>query len=458
MAGNRSIFLPCRKWGIFLSRRIAVVTLGCEKNLVDSEVMFGLMSEKGYALTEDANDADVIVVNTCAFIDAAKQESIDTILQMAKLKDGTKKTLLVAGCMAQRYADELLAEIPEIDGVVGTGEFTRIHELTELAKRGERPKFVGNPVYIYDQHTPRVRQKAQASAYVKIAEGCDHKCTFCVIPQMRGAFRSRSIESIVAEVELLVADGVREVNLIAQDSTQFGMDLYGKRSLPELLFALQQIEGLAWIRLHYAYPAFFTDELIEAFCSLDKVVKYVDMPLQHAQDHILRAMQRPGRQRHVRELVSKIRERIPGVVLRSSFIVGFPGETEEDFEALKAFVKELAFDHVGVFTYSAEEGASSAELPDQVDQEIKERRASELMEVAREVAAKRLERLVGTVVPVLIEGTDEAANASFVGRTPFDAREIDGVVYVKGDRLAVGSIVPVRITHAFDFDLVGEAV
>ncbi|KYP79387.1 30S ribosomal protein S12 methylthiotransferase RimO [Ferroacidibacillus organovorans] len=441
-----------------MSRRIAVVTLGCEKNLVDSEVMSGLMSEKGYTLTADAEDADVIVVNTCAFIDAAKQESIDTILQMAKLKDGTKKTLLVAGCMAQRYADELLAEIPEIDGVVGTGEFTRIHELTELAQRGERPKFVGNPVYIYDQHTPRVRQKSQASAYVKIAEGCDHQCTFCVIPQMRGAFRSRSIESIVAEVEHLVADGVREVNLIAQDSTQFGMDLYGKRNLPELLRALQQVEGLAWIRLHYAYPAFFTDELIEAFRSLDKVVKYVDMPLQHAQDHILRSMQRPGRQRHIRELVAKMRERIPGVVLRSSFIVGFPGETETDFEALKAFVQELAFDHVGVFTYSAEEGATSSEFPDQVDQDVKERRASELMEVARIVAAKRLERFIGSVVPVLIEGADDAANASFIGRTSFDAREIDGVVYVKGDGLTVGSIIPVRITHAFDFDLVGEAV
>lgn len=440
-----------------MTRRVSVVTLGCEKNLVDSEIMAGLLSEKGYSTTEQPEDADVIIVNTCAFIDAAKQESINTILRMAELKQ-SGKTLLVAGCMAQRYAEQLAEEIPEIDGIVGTGEFTRIHELVERAKRGERPRFVGNPVYLYDEFTPRKAAVESPSAYIKIAEGCDHKCTFCVIPQMRGAFRSRPIESIVREAEQLVATGVREVNLIAQDSTQYGLDVYGKRSLGELLRALDAVEGLSWIRLHYAYPGYFTDDVIAAFRDLPKVVKYIDMPLQHSEDHILRAMQRPGRQRHIRELVAKIRTEIPDVVLRSSFIVGFPGETEADFENLKAFVREIAFDHVGVFTYSPEDTAPSSQFASQVDDATKERRASELMEVARMVAAERMARYIGTTVPVLIEGLDEASAGGYVGRTPFDAREIDGVVYVTGTGLAVGSIVPVRISHAFEFDLVGEVV
>ncbi|WP_245926244.1 30S ribosomal protein S12 methylthiotransferase RimO [Sulfoacidibacillus thermotolerans] len=438
------------------NQRVSIVTLGCEKNAVDSEVMVGLMEQKGYTMTDDPDLADVVIVNTCAFIDAAKQESIDTILRIAADKHPGKK-LLVAGCMAQRYAAELLEEIPEIDGLVGTGEFPRIVDLIERVKSGERPKWTGNPVYIYDEFTPRKTAKGP-SAYIKIAEGCDHKCTFCVIPQMRGAFRSRPIESIVAEAKQLVAQGVREVNLIAQDSTQYGLDLYGKRQLPELLHALHGIEDLQWIRLHYAYPGYFTDELIEAFRILPKVVKYVDMPLQHSEDHILRSMQRPGRQRHIRELVKKIRERIPGVVLRSSFIVGFPGETEEDFQNLKAFVEEVGFDHVGVFTYSAEESSLAATFTNQVDDAEKERRASELMETARRVAAERMGRYVGEVVPVLIEGYDQADRSVYVGRTPFDAKEIDGLVYVTGVDLQIGSIVPVRISHAFEFDLVGEAV
>ncbi len=438
------------------NQRVSIVTLGCEKNAVDSEVMVGLMEQKGYTMTDDPELADVVIVNTCAFIDAAKQESIDTILRLATEKHKGKK-LLVAGCMAQRYAEELLDEIPEIDGLVGTGEFPRIVELIERAKRGERPRWTGNPVYIYDEFTPR-KTVGGPSVYIKIAEGCDHKCTFCVIPQMRGSFRSRPIESIVAEARLLAASGVREVNLIAQDSTQYGLDLYGKRRLADLLHALNGVDELQWIRLHYAYPGYFTDELIEAFRVLPKVVKYVDMPLQHSEDHILRSMQRPGRQRHIRELIAKIRDRIPGVVLRSSFIVGFPGETEEDFQNLKAFIEEIGFDHVGVFTYSAEESSPAANYATQVDAKDKERRASELMETARVVAAERMARYVGEIVPVLIEGHDVIDGSSYVGRTPFDAKEIDGVVYVTGVNLRIGSIVPVRISHAFDFDLVGEAV
>ncbi len=441
------------------ARRVAIVTLGCEKNLVDSEVMSGLVEQKGYVLTKDPELADVVIVNTCAFIDAAKQESVDTVLQIADLKarDASKK-LLVAGCMAQRYADQLLEELPEIDGVVGTGEFPRITELIERVQSGERPKLIGNPVYLYDDRTPRKLPDGSASAYVKIAEGCDHQCTFCVIPAIRGRYRSRSLESIVREVEELAHKGVREVNLIAQDTTQYGYDLYGKRRLADLLRALNAVAGIEWIRVHYAYPGAFTDELIAAFRDMPKVVKYVDLPLQHSQDHILRAMLRPGRQAQIRELVAQIRENIPDVAIRTSLIVGFPGETAEDFEQLKRFVEELAFDHVGVFTYSPEEEAPSFHFALQVNEAEKERRANELMETARVVAAQRLERHVGKVVPVLIEEASEDAPGEYTGRSPYDAHEIDGVVHVLGVGLEVGAIVPVRITHSLDFDLVGEAV
>lgn len=438
------------------ARRVSIITLGCEKNAVDSEVMVGLIEQRGYTLTDDPDDADVVIVNTCAFIDAAKQESVDAILGAASRKTGGK-TLLVAGCMAQRYADQLLDEIPEIDGIVGTGEFPRIAELIAQAGQGERPKWIGNPAYIYDELTPR-KAPDSPSAYIKIAEGCDHKCTFCVIPQMRGGFRSRPIESVVQEACNLVAAGVREINLIAQDSTQYGLDLYGRRRLPDLLWALNDVAGLQWIRLHYAYPGYFGDELIDAFRDLNKLVKYIDMPLQHSEDRILRAMQRPGRQKHIRSLLAKMRARIPEVVIRTSFIVGFPGETEEEFQNLKSFVSELEFDHVGVFTYSQEDTAPSAVFPQQVAEQTKERRASELMEAARAVAARRMGRFVGATVPVLIESVDESDESGYIGRTPYDAREIDGVVYVTGRDLRLGSIVPVRISHAFEFDLVGEVV
>ena len=437
-------------------RRVAMVTLGCEKNAVDSEVMAGLMEKKGYTVTDNPEDADVIIVNTCGFIDAAKQESVEAVLRMAGVKEKGKQTLMVTGCLVQRYAEELAREIPEIDGLIGTGDFHRVTEAVELAQRGEKAWFVGNPVYIYDEFTPRLQTDSGSSAYVKIAEGCDHACTFCVIPLMRGKFRSRTIESVAAEARRLVSRGVKEINLIAQDSTQYGLDVYGRRRLPDLLRELNEIEDLEWIRLHYAYPGFFGDDLIAAFRDLPKVVKYVDMPLQHSEDRILRAMRRPGSQSRIRELIAKIRENIPGVALRSSFIVGFPGETEEEFARLKEFVREIGFERVGVFTYSQEDSAPSADFPHQVSEAVKERRASELMETAREVAALRLQRHVGEVLPVLIESA--AQDGGYVGRTPFDAREIDGSVFVSGAAVEVGTIVPVRISHSFEFDLAGEVV
>ncbi|MFC4766374.1 30S ribosomal protein S12 methylthiotransferase RimO [Effusibacillus consociatus] len=443
-----------------MSQKLAVVTLGCEKNLVDSEVMMGLVSKKGYEVVGNPEEADVIIVNTCGFIDAAKAESVETILSMAQHKeDGSCKALLVAGCMAQRYQDELITEIPEIDGIVGTGEYYRIDELIDRAIYGdEKPQFLGNPVYLYDEMTPRL-MTGGSSAYVKIAEGCDHSCTFCIIPKMRGKFRSRPIESIVAEAESLVKQGVKEIMLIAQDSTQYGLDVYGKRNLHGLLEALNQVEGLEWIRLHYAYPGFFTDEVIDAFARLPKVAKYIDMPLQHSEDHILKAMRRPGHQAQIRKLVSKIRDRVPEIAFRTSFIVGFPGETEQDFENLCNFVREIGFDHIGVFTYSPEEGTPSAEMDNQVPQEVKERRASILMEVGREVAAEKNAERVGRELKVLIERQDDENPAVYIGRTEYDAKEIDGQVFVTGNReIRIGDTVNVRITHSYDFDLAGECV
>jgi ribosomal protein S12 methylthiotransferase len=313
-----------------MTERVKVVTLGCEKNLVDSEIMSGLVFGRGYELVSDKEDATVIIVNTCGFIDAAKEESVNTILDMADLKQtGHLKALIVSGCLTQRYKEELMKEMPEIDGIVGTGDFHRINEIIDEALAGKKPILVGNPVFNYDQALPRQVTTPRYTAYVKIAEGCDNACTFCSIPIMRGKFRSRSMESIIAEVEQLAAQGVREISLIAQDSTNYGTDLYDGFKLPELLNKVSAVDGVEWVRLHYAYPGFFTDELIDTIASNPKVCKYVDMPLQHSEDSILKRMRRPGRQQDARALIEKIRARIPNVSLRTSLIVGFPGETEQ---------------------------------------------------------------------------------------------------------------------------------
>ncbi|MCX7568602.1 30S ribosomal protein S12 methylthiotransferase RimO [Tumebacillus sp. DT12] len=437
------------------------MTLGCEKNLVDSEVMMGIAQGEAYTIVENPEDADVVVVNTCGFIDTAKAESVETILTMAQLKETANvKSVLVAGCMAQRYKDELMDEIPEIDGIVGTQDFIRITDLVEESLTGSRPRYFSadNPVYLYDEATPRVHTSGNISAYIKIAEGCNHACTFCIIPTMRGKLRSRSIESIVTEAQGLVDQGVKELILIAQDTTDYGIDIYKERRLADLLRALNEVEGQFWIRLHYAYPGFFTDEVITAIAECDKVAKYIDMPLQHSEDKILKSMQRPGHQAGVRKLVKKIRERVPNVALRTSIIVGFPGETDEDFENLCNFVRDLEFDHIGVFTYSPEEGTPSAEFGEQVPEAVKERRHNILMEVAREVASARQARHVGEVLDVLIEKFDEEDEKIRVGRTQFDARDIDGLVFVANSDANVGDMIKVRVTHAYDFDLSGEAV
>jgi ribosomal protein S12 methylthiotransferase len=441
-----------------MTEKIKVVTLGCEKNLVDSEIMSGLIHERGYTLVDDEQEATVIIVNTCGFIDAAKEESVSTILNMADYKKhGRAKALIVTGCLTQRYKQELMEAMPEIDGIAGTGDFLHINEIIDEALKGKKPALVGNPVFNYERNLPRHVTTPRYTAYLKIAEGCDNACTFCSIPLMRGKFRSRSMESIVNEAAQLAKQGVKEISLIAQDTTNYGTDLYDRFMLPELLQRVSEVPGIAWVRLHYAYPGYFTDELIDTIASNPKICNYVDMPLQHSEDHILRKMRRPGRQRDAKALIAKIRERIPDVALRTSLIVGFPGETEEDFERLCRFVEEIKFDRLGVFTYSAEEGTPAVRLPDQVPEETKEWRAHTLMELQRKIATEQNEKHIGKILDVLVERYDKESNV-YVGRTQYDAPEIDGEVFISNCQAQIGEMQKVRITHAYEYDLSGEGV
>ncbi|MBV6712990.1 30S ribosomal protein S12 methylthiotransferase RimO [Paenibacillus chitinolyticus] len=441
-----------------MTEKVRVVTLGCEKNLVDSEIMSGLVDQRGYSVVENNEEATVIIVNTCGFIDAAKEESVTTILDMADLKrTGNLKALIVSGCLTQRYKEELMKEMPEIDGIVGTGDFHNINAIIDEALKGKKPVYVGNPVFNYEQALPRKVSTPRYTAYVKIAEGCDNACTFCSIPIMRGKFRSRSMESVISEARQLASQGVKEVSLIAQDSTNYGTDLYDKFMLPELLNRVSEVEGIEWVRLHYAYPGFFTDELIETMAANPKICKYIDMPLQHSSDAILKRMRRPGRDKDARELILKIRKRMPDAALRTSLIVGFPGETEEDFEHLVQFVKDVQFDRLGVFTYSMEEDTPASRLPGQVPDEVKEYRAAALMELQREISNRRGGRRLGEAVDVLIERYDGRSDV-YIGRSQYDAPEIDGEVFVTGNNIGIGGVVKVRVTHSFEFDLSGEVI
>ena len=441
-----------------MTEKIKVVTLGCDKNLVDSEIMSGLIHERGYELVDNEQEATVIIVNTCGFIDAAKEESVNTILELADLKETANlKALIVSGCLTQRYKEQLLEEMPEIDGIVGTGDFGKITSIVEEALAGSKPIYVGNPVFNYEQAVPRKVATPRYTAYVKIAEGCDNNCTFCSIPSMRGNFRSRTMESILAEVHNLAEQGVKEISLIAQDSTNYGTDLYDSFKLPELMNKVSEVPGVEWVRLHYAYPGFFSDELIDTIASNPKICKYIDMPLQHSEDAVLKRMRRPGRQRDTRELIRRIRDRIPGVAMRTSIIVGFPGETEEDFNKLCDFIREMKFDKLGVFTYSREDNTPAHRLPDHLEEDVKEWRANTVMEIQREVSKTASEARIGEVIPVLIERYD-GRNDVYIGRSPYDAPEIDGEVFVSNCDCNIGDIVPVRITHALEFDLAGEGV
>ncbi len=439
------------------AQRIYFVSLGCPKNQVDTELMLGQVEAAGHALVDVPDEADVIVVNTCAFIDAAKEESVDTILEMAELKKQGVKKLVVAGCLAQRYSNELSKDIPEIDHILGSADFQSISKVLAPRKKLPLIQVSDTPAYIYDHDAPRVRIGANHSAYVKVAEGCDRPCSFCIIPKLRGPQRSRAIADIVAEVEQLGREGVLEVNLIAQDLTRYGWDTGSdpatRATLAQLLRALGKVDGIEWIRLHYTFPSAFDDELIDVIASEPKVVNYIDVPLQHISDAMLKRMRRGHSSRVTRELVTKLRARIDNLVLRTTFIVGHPGETEAEFDELCAFVAESKFDRAGAFTYSIEPGTVSAMLPNRVEPALAEERQQKLMEIQRQISRARHEAMVGTQLDVLVEGVSSESEYLLEGRWYGQAPGIDGVTYLADGEAKPGTIVKARVTQAADYDL-----
>ncbi len=439
-------------------KSVGFVSLGCPKNLVDSEVMLGRLRARGYAITGDAKDADVIVVNTCAFIDRAKQESIDTILEMAREKEtGRAQRLVVTGCLAQRYDAELRREIPEIDATLGTGQVEDIVRAVE-GETTHTDADQGLPQWVYDHTSPRLLSTPSYLAYVKISEGCDYTCSFCIIPTLRGRHRSRALDDVAAEVCCLAERGVKEVVLVAQDSTRYGLDLGLRDGLALLLRRLGKIDGIRWIRVMYAYPATVTDGILDAIASEEKVVKYIDIPLQHSSESVLKRMKRPTGKGNLLGLVERMRARVPGVALRTSFIVGFPGETAADFAALLAFVGQGAFDNVGVFTYSDEEGTSAFGLEGRVPQRTKESRKRRLMSLQKRLAARRNRARVGETVEVLVEGPHPDSDLILKGRLAGQAPDVDGTVLITDGTARPGDFVPCEITEAHAYDFVARVL
>jgi len=436
------------------------ISLGCSKNLVDTEVMLGILQQNGIELTSEPSEADILIVNTCAFITSAKEESITTVLTMADYKEsGHCRSLIVTGCLGQRYDQQLLDELPEVDAVVGTGAWNRIMEAVDETLKGNRVVISGKSEIIYDARMPRIMTTPSYTAYVKIAEGCNNNCAFCAIPQIRGRYRSRKLEDVIAEVQQLAEQGVKEINLIAQDTTVYGRDLYGEPQLAKLLRELCKIDGIKWIRSLYSYPRFFTDELIDTIASEPKICNYVDIPLQHADDVVLRSMHRPDTQDSLRALLKKLRERIPGVTIRSTFMVGFPGETEEQYQTLRSFLAESRFDKVGVFTYSQEEDTAAANMPDQVDEEVMQERYHDLMSLQCSISEAINQELEDQILEVMVEGRDEEQPNIAYGRSYREAPEVDGQIYIEGDTDSQpGDIVRVKLLQGFTYDLVGERV
>jgi ribosomal protein S12 methylthiotransferase len=439
------------------SRRVHLISLGCSRNRVDSEVMLGTLLEKGWSISGEASYADLIVVNTCGFIQSAKEESIDTILDAAShKKSNPAMKLVVTGCLTQRYKRQLKDGLPEVDLFIGTDEFTRIGELIEGgSERGS--VHAKRTHYLYNESMPRINTLTKSSAYVKVAEGCQHNCAFCIIPAIRGRLRSRPIESVVTEVTKLVQDGVKEINLIAQDLAAYGRDRGADELLP-LLHELVKIEGLKWIRLLYVYPENISDDFVNFFANESKIVKYLDIPVQHASDKILASMNRVVTSKEIEATISRLRERIPGISIRTSVMVGFPGETDEDFSQLKSFIEKMKFDHLGCFTYSKEEGTVAARMKDQVDLDLMMERHSEIMELQKEISAELQQEKVGKVFNVLVKGLSEESEFLYEGRLSTQAPEVDGCVYINDGEVKVGEIQAVEITEAFEYDLVGRIV
>ena len=437
--------------------KIMFISLGCDKNLVDTEMMLGMLAEKGYQFTDDEQEAEIVVVNTCCFIGDAKEESINTLIEIGQLKETANvKMLIAAGCLAQRYRKEIREQIPEVDVIIGTMAIDKIVEAVEEYQTKQYTTFVEDIDRTPVSGKKRVVTTGGHYAYMKIAEGCDKRCSYCIIPKVRGSYRSIPMETLLKEANTLVEQGVKELILVAQETTLYGTDLYGKKSLPELLRKLSEIRGLYWIRILYCYPEEITEELIDTIAELPKVCHYLDIPIQHASDKILKRMGRRTHQQQLKDKIAMIRSKIPDMCLRTTLITGFPGESQEDHEQSMAFVDEMEFDRLGVFTYSAEEDTPAAGFPDQIEEEVKKDRQADIMELQQEIAFEKAEGMTGQDVLVMIEGKVADENA-YVGRTYKDAPNVDGLVFVNTDReLMTGDFVPVHITGSYEYDLIGE--
>ena len=430
-------------------KKIALISYGCPKNLVDSELMLGLLAENGYSITLNEEEADTVIINTCSFISDAERESVHAILEMAE----KKKNIIVTGCLSQKHPEELKKEIPEIKAILGTTDFTKIVEVLKNLDKGFINEVNREPEYIYPENIERQQITMGASSYIKIADGCNYRCGYCVIPYLRGNYRSRKIENIVEEAKKLVKKGVTEIILIAQDTTGYGVDIYKKPMLPKLLEELNKIEGLGWIRIMYAYPIQMNEELLTTIAKLDKVVKYVDIPLQHSHPEMLKMMNRPSFD--YRPMIENIRKIIPNVSIRTAFIVGYPGETEEYFEHLCKFVEDMKFDKMGVFTYSREKGTPSYKLPNRVNSKVAKQRYKKLMEIQQKISMERNKTFIGKLIPCIIECYSDEGEV--IARTQYDAPEIDGVVNIKTDKHVVpGDIEMVKIIDYTEYDLIGE--
>ncbi len=448
-------------------KKVGMLSLGCPKNLVDSEVMMGMLARQGYELTTDSAAADVLVVNTCGFIDSARQESVDTILEMAQLKQsGNLKRLIVAGCLVERYREELKREIPEIDACIGVNQLEEILDVAEPNGRRSLPIYsegrAAPELYLYDETTPRIRATAPYTAYVKIAEGCDHTCAFCIIPRLRGVFRCRSPESILREVEMLAAQGVKEIVLISQDTVNYGADLNLTGGLARLVASLSEVPGVEWLRFLYCYPTGISDELLRLMAERPNICNYFDIPLQHASRRMLARMRRGGGRQSYERMIERIRNRVAGVGIRTTFIVGFPGERDEDFNELLDFVRAVEFDRVGVFTYSDEEGSAAFALDEKVDRALMQKREHRLMKEQARISRRRNRGMIGRTVRVLLEGASRESDLLLEGRMESQAPEIDGSVLItdvaEGFEARPGDFVNVEITEAHDYDLIGRIV
>lgn len=438
-----------------MMNKVGFVSLGCSKNLVDTENMIGIMTKEGYEVVSEPSQADIIVVNTCGFIQSAQQEAIDTLLEMAQYKNGKCKMLVCAGCLAQRFSEEIKTELPEVDVILGTGSYKDIAKAVKEAQKKGRSEHLDDINFeIVDEE--RVRTTPFYMAYIKIAEGCDNFCTYCAIPSIRGRYRSRRMESIVEEAEQMAKEGVKEIILVAQDTTRYGAELYGEKKLPELLNRLCGIEGIKWVRVHYCYPEEIDDELIEVFKNEKKLVKYLDIPVQHGCDSVLKRMGRKTTRKEILEKVARLRSEVENITLRTSIITGFPGETQEEFESLLDFVKEAKFDRMGVFAYSKEEGTPAARLPRQIDEEIKEERRDAVMALAKEISKEHNESMIGKVLEVVVEGFEENL---YFGRSGGESVDVDPRIYFGSlDELEEGDFIKVRIVNFDEYDLYGEQV